>query len=454
MAGSKSFFRVIAQTAAAFLAAAVLCIGLLLLTGLIPREAIQSSCRESAVYFADAELFPFLTEGQFNSRVDNYSDCLLVNIMYHVDREDLPASLIRASYYNPLWEQANVSLLDAVTEDREPNTTYFRYWHGALVLLRPLFVFTGINGARRILGTVLIVLTLLVAGMLYRMKKSALAVCYLLGNLAVQMWMCLTCIQYMTTFLVMNGVSLALLLIYRKSGSNRARLDQKTAMLLAVSGVAVCFMDFLTTETIAATVPMLLLLVLRYEDDRLESLGRETLRILLQLFVWGCSYALMFAVKWGLSALVLGKEAFGDSLSHAGVRFLGTVHTGNSNLTPEATASQRFIGAFGRNMGSLFPFRDNMSMSTAIFLFFLAVCLLLAVIYLFRGKNFSGKMLILCLLLGLVPYLRYLVLQNHSYMHYFFTYRAQLVTAVALFYCAWRFGLQNLLPQHTKPKCK
>ena len=34
--------------------------------------------------------------------------------------------------------------------------------------------------------------------------------------------------------------------------------------------------------------------------------------------------------------------------------------------------------------------------------------------------------------LGLVPYVRYLVLHNHAWLHCFFTYRAQLATVLAV----------------------
>lgn len=54
----------------------VSCMLLLFLTALIPQSAIKESCVESARYFNDHELFPYLIENQFNTRQDNYSDCL------------------------------------------------------------------------------------------------------------------------------------------------------------------------------------------------------------------------------------------------------------------------------------------------------------------------------------------------------------------------------------------
>lgn len=50
-----------------------------------------------------------------------------------------------------------------------------------------------------------------------------------------------------------------------------------------------------------------------------------------------------------------------------------------------------------------------------------------AIYYLFHGQK-NREMFLLMLLLGVVPYVRYLALSNHSYLHEFFTYRAQAAT--------------------------
>ena len=145
---------------------------LLLITGCIPKSMIAASCEESSVYFTEHELFPYLVDGQFNTRQDNYADCILVNILYHIDGKDLAGSLIKASYYNPEMDSVEVSLRESVLEDKIPNVDYFRYWHGSMVLLRPLFVFTGIQGARAVLGVLLLLLTGLTVFLLWRQKAK------------------------------------------------------------------------------------------------------------------------------------------------------------------------------------------------------------------------------------------------------------------------------------------
>ena len=294
-----------------------------------------------------------------------------------------------------------------------PNVDYFRYWHGGMVLLRPLFVFTGIRGARAVLGVLLLILTGLTVFLLWRQKAKGLAVCYVLGNLIVQAWMCAFCIEYITTFLLMNAVLIALLVCFPKRKDTESLYRHVYGMLCA-AGVWTCFFDFLTTETLTVTMPILFLLVLRYQKGELDGLWQEC------------------------------RQAFMQAMESAGERIGGTVYLGNTTADPEASGVQRFFGAIFRNQGSLFPFRDSMGTGAAALSFMGMLFLCFAIVYLFRSKNFDGRTVVLCLLVGTVPYLRYAVLENHAYLHYFFTYRAQLVTVTMLLFVTYEFGLKNL----------
>lgn len=49
-------------------------------------------------------------------------------------------------------------------------------------------------------------------------------------------------------------------------------------------------------------------------------------------------------------------------------------------------------------------------------------------------RQINGGAIGLYAFVGIIPYVRYLVLHNHSYVHFFFTYRAQAATIMALFF--------------------
>ena len=342
---------------------ALLCMLLLFLTGLIPQSAIADSCRESAVYFKEHELFPYLIDGQFNTMPDGYGDCVVVNIMYHISEEELLPSLIKAYYYNPEMESVEVSLWESLQEEKEPNEGYFRYWHGEMVLLRPLFLFTGIEGARYILGGILLVLTLFTVALLWRQRARALAVCYLLGNLIVQFWVCFFCVGYITTFLMMNIVAVISICLFRHRKDTES-LYRNVYILLAASGIYTCFFDFLTTETLTVTIPLLLLLVLRYEAGELENFGKEFKRIVCCGILWVISYAAMFVFKWLLAAGILGWQAFYSAMQSAGEYYNNAVTDtpGIENTIPVAQGGNLIVDGVVTGMTATISKVDGVSL--------------------------------------------------------------------------------------------
>lgn len=439
----KQRIQSIGKIAAAAGITAAVCVLMLFVTGFIPREAIRNSCRESAGYFKEHELFDEIIPGQFNTKRDNYADCILINVMYHVSEDDLFRSMIKASYYHEENENVDESFYRSMQKEQDPNEDYFRYWHGSMVLLRPLFVFTGIEGTRLILGGLAMMLSLIAVVLLWRFDAKAAAISYLIGNLVIQLWMCLFCIEYVTTFLVANGILLAELCIFARKKSIE-QMRKQIMCLMAVSGVITCFVDFLTTETLTITIPLLMLVILLYEAGTLRTTKEEIKYLTDCGIAWVLSYAGMFLLKWLLAVWLLGIQAFGQAMTAAGERISGTVYLGNTNLDPEASVVDRIIGLFCRNQGCLFPIKNQMSMGQAMWLF-IGVCFVcFSIVYLLRPKKLPGTIIQLCLLIGAVPYLRYMVLQNHSYIHYFFTYRAQMVTVVAIGYCTWQFGLKGI----------
>ena len=434
----------IGETFGVIVLTGVCCMLLLFFSGLIPQSAIKEGCVESAKYFNEHDLFPYLIENQFNTRQDNYSDCILANIMYHISGEEVVKSTVKASYYQPELENVNTGLWESLQEDKEPNVDYSRYWHGTLAFLRPLFTITNIQGARIVFSTIWIALMLLNILLLWKQKAKTLAVCYFAANIAMQAWVCATCIQYSTMFFMMNAVLTAVICFFHKRKDTEA-LYRKIGLLMAVSGVCTCFFDFLTAETLPLTVPLIILWILRYEAGELTEWKNELKYLISCVSIWGTGYALMFVFKWILVVAFSGREALLLALSSAGERFVGKVHMGNTSLDPLATSSQRFFGAIFRNQGMLFPYKSDMSDAAGFASFFAVFFICAFCIYMFRGKNYSGKMLGLCALLSAIPYIRFIVLQNHAFMHYFFTYRAQMVTVIALLYCTWEFGLGNIL---------
>ena len=91
-----------------------------------------------------------------------------------------------------------------------------------------------------------------------------------------------------------------------------------------------------------------------------------------------------------------------------------------------------YIEAITKNINTLFPLNivqrkwKLIIPTTLIIMGFIMICDKKKI----RKNNFFYGLV----LLSSIPYVRYLVLANHSYRHSFFTFRAQMVTIIGIFF--------------------
>ncbi|NLD19546.1 MAG: hypothetical protein GX663_04775 [Clostridiales bacterium] len=405
-----------------FLITFIVCVGTLLLVCQIPQSAIQKNSKKSAEYFSGHEGFPLLIGDKINSRSDNYADCVLLNVIYNMDSDNSFKAIIADSYYRHDGEDASDDYEDAVFNGKNPNNEYSRYWHGSQVFIRPLLTITSIEGIRLVIFGLLLALNIWLAALLVKRKLYSAAAIYFISMLLVEIWMTAFSLEYVMSFLVMTGACIAV--VYAK---------KRATYIFIATGMVTCFLDFLTCETLTFTVPVILLLVIRSKYEALGSFKSEISKIIKYGLAWLISYGLMFSAKWLLVYAVLGKSAFINALQNAAFRIEGTVTVDGLGLGEAVNLWQRLSGVILRNLACLFPVGSHVTSSMVFGLALGTLAVLGAVFYLFRKEPTDGKFIGLLLLIGLIPYLRFLCLSNHAYIHYFFTYRAQMATVMVIF---------------------
>ena len=425
------------------LAAMALCVAVLLLSACIPRGMIQKQSENSAQYFAERAPFAILIGDYVNAMQDNYSDTVLCDIAYFIDPAHPFSSVIRAKYAHNKYEEAYAGYLSAVKGEAEPNMEYGRYWHGSLAFIRPLLVVMPIGGIRILCGALAVGMQLGIAGILIRRGNRAFAVCWLAALMAVHPWMFFTSLEYGTAFLAASAASLALLL-------TRSRTDDGTMPFFAVTGVVTCFVDFLTTETMTFTLPMLLLLAERH----LSKAGKANvpggakeacLSVIKNGLCWLGGYVGMFLLKLGMLALVAGEEVMRSSLSEGLFRLGGEVRTANISTAPVVDFGTQLGGAVWHNLACLYPTHAGQMQAAGVWLATLVIAAVGAIAVYLLHEEIEGECFLPMALTALVPYLRVLVLSNHSYVHFFITYRAQMAAIAVFLFFVYENGLRNLI---------
>lgn len=414
-----------------FIITLVICTALLIAVCVcIPRSSIEPQMQKAETYFSSHGGFPVVVEGWAATRFGNYGDMILFNVMYHVDPQHPVLTSITSPYYRiegeDLREQFRASVVDGVA----PNNDHSRYWHGGQVLVRPLLIFTSIWGCRAIVFGLLLAMNAVLTWLLLRLRAIRPLWIYWAGMLLVQFWVCLFSLEYVMSFLVMTGACIAVAASWRKERTVEQQARSMSGICI-VSGVAVCFVDLLTAETITFTVPVLLWLMLCKESG--HPLKLKQLLVYLVRFgaAWLGAYAMMFLSKCLLVYLTMGREALMNVFSYAAYRVDHAIAA--DGITQDLTVRSAMVPAMlARNIGILFPFATRLTIPSTFGWAAGVLVLLYAAWFLLRDPQVDGALITGLLLLGAVPYVRMLVLCSHSIDHYFFTYRAQIATLMAL----------------------
>ena len=445
------------------------CIGLLLVSSLIPQKSIQKNAELSSAYFSTTPLFEYLIKNQNAVKRDNYADCISTGIAYHFGNSSQEEGsgnpfirILKAGYTRDEGENVNTGLQRAVETGAPTNVSYSRYWHGGAAVIRLLLPALSVPKMHMVFFFAGIVLNLsLVAFWIFR-KEYHLGSAYLVGMIAGKILFAYPCFEYLFVCLIMPVTSFLVYLWFRgflpgpgrRSGAEKLPFES----IFLVTGILTCFFDFLTAETLTFTLPAFVGLVCMENilNKPFTVRGGEEEKITpLKFFLksgifWLSGYGGMFVLKWVLAGLFLGKEEMNTALEFVAERTLGDVHATKNLASPVLNFGDRMKGVFLDNLSCLFGIPENVKESSVILILSGVLCGLFILWFFLRkrGGNKDKKQrgntnqkekkgnafFPLYLSLAFVPVLRFLVLSNHSYLHSFFTYRALIVTVVVITY--------------------
>ncbi|MCR5228075.1 MAG: hypothetical protein K6E27_12815 [Eubacterium sp.] len=390
-----------------FVVTAFVCFGLLFLVTLIPRSSIRKNMLKSAEYLYDQNIaYDYIIKGKDSSKQDRYADSILLGIIWQLDSDHPLKSMMETAYFSDDHGMENEALYAAVTQSLEPNKEYLRYWHGSAIIVKPLLLFLDIKGIY-IFNAVILLLLLSIAVVLMYKKKAYVPIFGLIFSLIiVSAWFVPLSLEFTWCFLVMLLFLVLLLTVYDRWSSERI------TVLFLVFGMITSYFDFLTTELITLFVPLLILIWL----DKTPKYKVVFSRIIL----WGMGYSFMWGLKWVLAAIVLQKNVIPGITSQISTR-VGGAYMGD--IQPSLPEYIRI--SLKSNISCLFPLEFGWA---GLIVGFIILAVLFYIVFVYRGTGFDKGLLSLYIFICILPYLRYVVMHNHSFLHHFFTYRAQMIS--------------------------
>lgn len=395
----------------------------LVISAAIPNELLKGNMLKSAQTFALSDSFSFEDGQKLNAVSDNYADSILLNISYNMGKGNPFEASINTRYYDGEEDGRHFGFYMTIIEDTAPNTDYTRYFHGSAMLVRLFHIFTDIGGMRQICFYIICFFVLITLAVLIYKKYLFVAAALLISLIAVQFQNIRLSLEFMSAFAVLFAMLPLYILLEKK-------YDNSLIYLSLISGTAIAFFDFLTTETVTVLIPLITVLSIRAKEKRLGT-AKETLILVIKcLIAWAAAYAMTFLVKWIAASAVTGESVFDAALSSVAERIGGAAEGYSS---PPST----IFSAVVANLCLPFGASRREEYATAFYGVCITLLLLLAVWYILRTKTQNKDVSLIIISLGLLVVLRFFLLNNHSYLHCFFTYRALSALIFALLTALW-----------------
>ena len=372
-------------------------LALSVLSCLLPDKNIKTHIAASAPELVEEGLYPKAIINKEQCQMDNFTDALIMNQMYNIDRKHPIASamkVIRSSEKGRDWDQPGL-LLRKINGETLEEQHYARYWHGSTFFFQPWFLLMDFLTLRHILFIISSLLIMILLCTYYPKAGLMKTIALTMGFLVTYGFVT----QFSMQFFPVLAITLisCIIIVKRKESAH-------LGLLFFIIGSLTCYFDLLTTPLLTVGIPLAVMLSLKCNDT--FNLKDNFIEISKLILLWGLGFTLTFGTKWALASLILGQNIFADAYKVSLYRMGAEEFTRWDALT------------------------KNFSMLNLWIIGIAAVVML--IFTLSKRLKINYKKSILFLLIGLMPYVWYLILSNHSYLHWWFTYRLQAITAVCL----------------------
>lgn len=390
---------------------------LLTLVAMIPTKAIQPNVEKSLTIFSKELNRKIIDLPISHIKMDTYTDAMMFNVAYSIDsskpfesaliaRRNYVPGITKEVIYDSIGETISViediayNDLAAIVEGQNIlSFEYARYWHGYLVLLRPLLLFLDYSGIRILLFLILGILSFFFFKTIYK-KLGWEAIYHLLFPLLiVGFHFSFLTLQSATAYIIILTSSLILL--------KKESIKEEPCTFFFIIGCITNFFDFLSTPLLTLGIPLILIFLLRKKEN-LSSLQCFTIFFRCSL-LWTIGYATTFLGKWIIVDLFYHRNLILSSIGQSLYRSVTTENAIEVILSNLTWLDRFLLLAWLITSSILCRVTKRTHLKFQPFAFYLPF-----------------------LLIGILPFLWYIVIRQHSYIHCMFTYRNLLLSLTCI----------------------
>lgn len=386
------------------IAGGVIGIILLVFAYMIPTDSIIENARASVDIFKIEGSHPQVIHGYQATTLDNYTDAWMLRNAFYNGEESAWQKALYVYYYGYTNEEsydARESMIAWLEgKDGYEKKSYARYWHGYLILLKPLLYFWDYGDIRGFLKWIELSLVISICVLLSKRKLERFIPAFIAAMICIEFQLIGMSMQFSWVFLIGMVFSV---IILRKAphGTEQGGRDE---LLFLIIGMLTSYFDFLTYPLFTLGIPLLFSIICEREEkrDNAALLGMAVK----QSVYWAVGYIGMWVQKWILCTVFTEENLFADGLNSILER---------SGRSVNGT-QVGYIETLRANMAPICKYPYVLAVLTAVVLIFV-ICRKEG------GDTFSGWVFLTYLYIAILPFCWYAVSINHSYIHAFMTYK-------------------------------
>lgn len=305
---------------------------------------------------------------------------------------------------------------------------YGRYWHGYLVILRPLLAVMSYLQIRYLFMVIHIAALVGIALKIYKRFGKSMVCGWVISMIMINFISLPFSLQFSWVFFIMYGA-----VCYIDWCCDRKKMindNIESCAFFMVIGMLTSFMDLLTAPVLSLGMPLLYLLLLRIQQKKETGCKRNILFTVGVSFSWAVGYIGCWVMKWLLAIPILKENLLLESVSRINMRTRGAIDYGLGQIVQSS-----FMKAIIYNIYALLPPGLPSKIELSIWIVFLIFMLIsVAVLAILFVRYHETKEVLLSytpiVILLFYPYIWYGITTQHAQIHSFFTYRNQIITVM------------------------
>lgn len=411
---------------------------LLTISSLIPSSLLENNVRKSSETLVKEGERPTYDLKYKEESIFTFTDALMINTAYSVNHEQPIESFILAKknyipgqtkviYYD---SQPNLGANEKYKNKRtgdiyqtkelyglmhgeniEDSYEYARYWHGYLVILRPLLILFDYNAIR----IVLFVFTLTCVGvmtyLLYKKINLKSAIVFIIGLLSINIWLVTKSINEILIFLV-GFIATSILLLKKDK-------IKHIGVFFFIVGSVSNFIDLLTSPIVTLGMTALTYFLLLQKEENMTT-KRYLIELLKIGIAWSLGYGITWGAKWVITQVFFHRPIITQVIDQIIFRSKSPIRNGVTVISGWSVIN--------KNLTSL-------SKTVVLSIITIATIYASGIIILKKEKiNFKEnvKKCIPYIAIFFFPIVWFIAVKQHSYTHAFFVHRILVISIISL----------------------